>query len=123
MSEFIRGYLVADSTAITDEIIEGRYQDSLDPEVKANPPLRRPTSPKVAWAMDLTRDKRLATCEVPTLVVWGTRDAVNRPSGAWQLARTMPKADAYLAAGVGHWVQWEALELFNRLALDFLTEA
>ena len=71
--------------------------------------------------MDLTRDKRLTSCEVPTLVIWGTADKVNRPSGAWQLATRMPRGDAYLAAGVGHWVQWEAPELFNRLAVDFLT--
>lgn len=120
MAEFIRTYLVADASAITDDVIEGRYRDSLDPEVMANPPLRRPTSPKAAWRMDLTRDPRLARCEAPTLVVWGTKDAVIRPSGAWRLARTMPNADAYLAAGVGHWVQWETPELFNRLTIDFL---
>ena len=35
----------------------------------------------------------------------------------------MADCDLYLAAGVGHWVQWEAPELFNRLAVDFLTRA
>ena len=120
MSDFIRGYLVADAAAITDDVIEDRYAASLDPEVMANPPLRRPRSVKTARRMDFTRDARLARCETPTLVVWGSQDAVNRPSGAWRLARTMPKADVYLAAEVGHWVQWEAPELFNRLALDFL---
>lgn len=123
MSRFIREYLVADGAALPDEVIEGRYRDSLDPEVMANPPLRRPSGAKAArtlWRMDLTRDRRLARCEVPTLVIWGSLDAVNRPSGAPRLARTMRRCDAYLAAGVGHWVQWEAAELFNRLALDFL---
>ena len=70
--------------------------------------------------MDLSRDTRLAKCEVPTLVVWGTRDTINRPSGAPLLAHTMRNCDAYLAAGVGHWVQYEAPELFNHLAIDFL---
>lgn len=123
MDAFIRTYLVADSSSITDAVVEGRYRDSLDPEVMANPPLRRPsgpTAPRTLWRMDLTRDRRLAQCEVPTLVVWGTKDTVNRPSGATALAHTMPRCDAYLAAGVGHWVQWEAPDLFNRLALDFL---
>ena len=124
MSTFIRESLVADPSQITDEVIDGRYQSSLDPEVMANPPLRRPSgkdAPRTLWRMDLTRDKRLTSCEVPTLVIWGTADKVNRPSGAWQLATRMPRGDAYLAAGVGHWVQWEAPELFNRLAVDFLT--
>lgn len=124
MAAFIRESLVADPSQIPDEIIDGRYQRSLDPEVVANPPLRRPSgkgAPRTVWRMDLTRDRRLTTCQVPTLVIWGTADKVNRPSGAWQLATRMPRGDAYLAAGVGHWVQWEAPQLFNRLALDFLT--
>lgn len=124
MTAFIERYLVADPACLPEGAIEARYRDSLDPEVVANPPLRRPsgrTALRTAWRMDLTRDRRLATCEVPALVVWGTADKVNRPSGATMLARTMPRCDAYLAAGVGHWVQFEAPELFNRLAVDFLS--
>lgn len=123
MADFIRTHLVADGAQVPDDVIEGRYQDSLDPEVVARPPLQRPSGRsalRTAWRMDLTRDKRLARCDVPTLVIWGTADKVNRPSGAWTLARQMPRGDAYLASGVGHWVQWEASELFNRLTLDFL---
>lgn len=123
MNDFIRTYLVSDGSQISDDVIDGRYKDSLDPEVVAKPPLRRPSgrsAPRTLLRMDLSRDKRLAACEVPTLVVWGTDDKVNRPSGAARLARTMPRCDAYLASGVGHWVQWEAPELFHRLALDFL---
>lgn len=123
MADFIRTYLVADASAITDEVIDGRYQDSLDPEVVANPPLRRPSgasAPRTMLRLDITRDKRLASCEIPTLVIWGTADKINRPSGAATLAQTMRRCDAYLAAQVGHWVQWEATDLFNRLALDFL---
>ena len=122
MADFIRGCLVADASTITDDVIDARYESSLDPEVVADPPLQRSSNLRTLRRMDLLRDPRLARCSTPTLVVWGTQDAVNRPSGAWQLARRMPNADAYLASGVGHWVQWEAPTLFNRLALDFLTE-
>lgn len=123
MAAFIRTYLVKDASSITDDVIDGRYRASLDPEVIAEPPLRRPSgrsAPRTLWRMDLTRDRRLATCQVPTLVIWGTEDRINRPSGAIQLAKVMPRCDAYLASGIGHWVQWETPELFNRLALDFL---
>lgn len=126
MDDFIRGYLVADSGSIPEEVVAGRYQDSIDPEVLADPPLRRPSGRsalRTLWRMDLTRDRRLTECDVPTLVVWGTADKVNRPSGAAALVSRMRRCDAYLASGVGHWVQWEAPELFNRLALDFLREA
>ena len=123
MAAFIRESLVADASAVPDSVIDDRYQKSLDPEVIANPPLRRPsgkTALRTVWRMDLTRDRRLTKCDVPTLVVWGTRDKVNRPSGGAQLAFTMPRCDLYLASGVGHWVQWEAPDLFNRLVLGHL---
>lgn len=126
MASFIRTYLVSDASRVGDDIIDGRYEDSLDPEVIANPPLRRPSgrsAPRTLLRMDLTRDKRLSSCEVPTLAIWGTEDRINRPSGAAALASRMPRCDAYLASGVGHWVQWEAPGLFNRLVLDFLGDS
>ena len=70
--------------------------------------------------MDFTRDKRLDRLPVPTLVVWGSADKVNRPSGGQLLASRMPNCDLYLVANTGHWVQFERAELFNRLCADFL---
>jgi len=98
-----------------------RYQASIQPEVVANPPLRRPKSLGTALKMDFTRDRRLAKVQARTLVVWGRDDKVNRPSGGPTLAATMPNADLYLVARTGHWVQWERADLFNSLAIDFLT--
>ncbi|HNL50454.1 MAG TPA: alpha/beta fold hydrolase [Actinomycetota bacterium] len=124
MADFIRTYLVADGSQVPDETIDGRYQDSLDPEVVANPPLRRPEpgpdALKTLWRMDLTRHPAIKTCETPTLVLWGRQDAINRPSGGEMLTSRMRNCDLYMVANVGHWVQWETPELFNRLAIDFL---
>ena len=124
MSTFIRESLVAPGTEVPDDLIRGRYEASLDPDVLANPPLRRPdpgpAALKTLWRMDLSRHRALDTCPVPTLGIWGREDKVNRPSGGALLARRMPHADLYLAAGVGHWVQFEAPETFNRLTIDFL---
>lgn len=125
MADFVRNYLVAPGTEVPDSLIEGRYAASLDPEVVADPPLRRPSGPgalRTLMRMDLSRDRRLASCEVPTLVLWGAEDRVNRPSGGPLLARTMPRADLYLAAGVGHWVQYERPALFARLVVGFLDD-
>ncbi len=123
LTRFIRESLVYDDAEITDEIIEERYRASVDPEVIANPPLRRPSGPwalRTALRMDFTRDRaRLARCTVPTLVIWGTADKVNRPSGARQLATRMPNCDVFLAAKTGHWVQFERAALFNELTTAF----
>ncbi|MFE7225641.1 alpha/beta fold hydrolase [Nocardioides sp. NPDC057577] len=124
LSRFIRDFLVFDGAAVPDELIELRYQASIQPEVVANPPLRRPSGRsalRTLWRMDLTRDPRLAQVRVKTLVVWGQDDKVNRPSGARLLAATLPTCDVYLAADTGHWVQWERAELFNELATAYLS--
>ncbi|WP_425297773.1 alpha/beta fold hydrolase [Nocardia asiatica] len=126
LAEFVREYLVYDAGAVTDEIIDGRYRASLDPEVVADPPLRRPSGPsalRTLWRMDLTRDSRLSRVRNRTLVIWGAEDKVNRPSDGRMLAETMPNCDLYLAAEAGHWVQWERAELFNALASAFLGAA
>ncbi|MFJ2756332.1 alpha/beta fold hydrolase [Nocardioides sp. NPDC087217] len=120
---FIRDYLVYDASGISEELIDLRYEASIQPEVVTSPPLRRPSgpqAPRTLWRMDLTRDKRLAACDVPTLVVWGQDDKVNRPSGGPLLARTMADCDLLLLARTGHWAQWERAELFNRVAVAFL---
>jgi len=122
LESFIRDFLVYDGSAVPDDLVELRYQASIQPEVVANPPLRRPSGPKALRTllrMDFTRDRRLARVQAPTLVIWGADDKVNRPSGGRMLAETMPDCDLYLAAKTGHWVQWERPELFNALALEF----
>ena len=120
LSTFIRDYLVYDGSTVPDELIDLRYQASIQPEVVASPPLRRPSSLKTLFKMDLTRDERLAKCEVPTLVIWGANDRVNRPSGGPTLAKTMRNCDLFVAANTGHWAQWERADLFNDMAVAFL---
>jgi pimeloyl-ACP methyl ester carboxylesterase len=123
LAKFIREYLVFDGSAVPEEVIDVRYEASIDPEVVANPPLRRPsgpTAPRTLWRMDFTRDSRLSQLQTPTLVVWGARDKVNRPDGGMMLAKTMPNCDLLVVANTGHWVQWEQAELFNQTLSTFL---
>lgn len=123
LEKFIRQYLVFNAADVPDEVIDLRYQDSINPEVVADPPLRRPSGPnalRTLWKMDFTRDKRLDRLPIPVLVLWGAKDLVNRPSGGHMLADRMPNCDLYLVANTGHWVQFERAELFNRLCADFL---
>jgi 2-hydroxy-6-oxonona-2,4-dienedioate hydrolase/4,5:9,10-diseco-3-hydroxy-5,9,17-trioxoandrosta-1(10),2-diene-4-oate hydrolase len=122
LERFIRDYLVYDGASVPAATIEQRYQASLDPEVVANPPLRRPAGIRTLLRMDLTRDKRLSHVITPTLVLWGAEDRVNRPSGGRLLAKRMPNCGLYLVARTGHWVQWERPHLFNALTAAFLTE-
>ncbi|WP_100521037.1 alpha/beta fold hydrolase [Mycobacteroides abscessus] len=124
LEAFIRTYLVYDGASVPDELIDLRYEASIDPAVVADPPLRRPSGPtalRTLWRMDLTRDSRLKSLSTPTLVLWGRDDKVNKPSGGPMLLNTMPNAELVMTSRTGHWMQWERAELFNRLVADFLS--
>ncbi|WP_206337792.1 alpha/beta hydrolase [Streptomyces sp. WAC 06738] len=123
LERFIRNYLVFNAADVPESAIEERYQASIDPEVIAAPPLQRPSGRgalRTLWKMDFTRDARLSRLPVPTLVLWGAQDKVNRPSGGRMLAERMPNCDLYQVANTGHWVQFERAQLFNRMCAGFL---
>lgn len=126
LASFIRNYLVYEGASVPDSLIDTRYTASLDPEVIADPPLRRPSGPmalRTLWRMDLTRDKRLRRLTTPTLVLWGRDDKVNRPAGGPMLAGMMPSAELVMTSRTGHWLQWERAALFNTLVVDFLSDS
>ncbi len=85
----------------------------------AQPPLVRPKGLPKFRLIDFTRDPRLSSLQTPTLVLWGTEDLVNRPSGARSLQRRMPNCDVYLFSRTGHWVQWERAAEFNAAVIAF----
>jgi len=119
---FVREYLVFDGSQVPESLIEERYQSSIDPEVIAAPPLRRPAGIPRLRHWDFTRDPRLDVCDVPTLVLWGTGDRVNRPSGGEALRKRMRRCDLHLFARTGHWVQWERAAEFNAITAAFLRD-
>src|ERR1700733_5822019 len=126
LEAFIRTYLVYDGDSVADDVIDLRYASSIDPEVVADPPLRRPSGPmtlRTLWRMDLTRDSRLTHLRTPTLVLWGRDDKVNRPAGGPLLANLLTHAELVVTSHPGHWMQWERAELFNQLVTDFLSPA
>jgi 4,5:9,10-diseco-3-hydroxy-5,9,17-trioxoandrosta-1(10),2-diene-4-oate hydrolase len=124
LEAFIRNYLVYDGASVPDGLIDYRFTASIDPEVVADPPLRRPSGPmalRTLWRMDLTRDRRLKHLQTPTLVLWGRDDKVNRPAGGPMLVNLMPNAELVMTSRTGHWMQWERADLFNRLVVEFLS--
>ena len=122
LREFIREYLVYDGAAVSEVMIAERFKSSIDPEVIAAPPLRRPQGIPNFRLWDFTRDPRLPRCQVPTLVLWGTEDLVNRPNGAQQLQSRMPHCDVVLFSKTGHWVQWERTREFNAISMAFMNK-
>lgn len=122
LRRFITQYLVYDGSQIPDAVIAHRFQASIDPEVVAQPPLVRPRGLPKFRLIDFTRDPRLSTLQTPTLVLWGSDDLVNRPSGGAALQKRMPHCDLYLFSQTGHWVQWERAAEFNAVVTAFVQQ-
>lgn len=117
---FICGDLVYDASRIPEEVLRQRFESSIQPEVMANPPLRPPKDLEAFKKLDFLLDPRLPKLNNPTLVVWGTEDRVNPPSGAPALQKLMPACDVVLFARTGHWAQWERAEEFNGMVAAYL---
>jgi 4,5:9,10-diseco-3-hydroxy-5,9,17-trioxoandrosta-1(10),2-diene-4-oate hydrolase len=117
---FICGDLVHDASRISDEVLRERFESSIQPEVLANPPLRTPKDLAAFKRLDFLLDPRLPQLAHATLVLWGTEDRVNPPSGALALQQKMPACDVFLFSRTGHWVQWERAPEFNATVAAFL---
>ncbi|WP_445399198.1 alpha/beta fold hydrolase [Zobellella sp. An-6] len=59
----------------------------------------------------------------PTLFIKGSESDYLLPEHQPQVLRQFPRAKARVIQGAGHWLHAEKPQMFNRLVLDFLTEA
>ncbi|HVZ45792.1 MAG TPA: alpha/beta fold hydrolase [Ramlibacter sp.] len=111
--------LVFDPSQISDELLRGRYENSLDPEVVENPPLKMLAQ---SASDQLWRDN-LGTLPHRTLLVWGREDRTVPLDAAFILLRTIPQASLHVFPQCGHWAQWEKADEFNSLVAGFLERA
>lgn len=103
--------LVYDSSFLTEELLQERFEAATDPEAVAlwtnNPPAPQ----------DISGDLGKVAC--PTLLIWGSDDRFSPiDSGLSQLKR-FKQADMHIFSKCGHWAQVERAEEFDRLVLDF----
>ena len=74
------------------------------------------------WQRDLRDLERYyEKIRVPTLLVWGDRDAAVLPSSAFHVQRAIPGSKLVIVPNVGHLPYEEAPEEFNRVLLEFLS--
>jgi pimeloyl-ACP methyl ester carboxylesterase len=104
--------LLYDSSFLTEEVLQERYQSSLDPDVirimRDSPPGRE----------DLSDQLHKVTC--PALIVWGLDDRFGALDIGMLMLRKFKNARMHIFTNCGHWAQVEHADEFNRLVLDFL---
>jgi 2-hydroxy-6-oxonona-2,4-dienedioate hydrolase len=104
--------LVYDASRITDEVVQARYEASIDPETV------RVHSMPAPKKQDLTAE--LCDCKAPTLVVWGMDDRAGALDVGLLMTRHIPNAQMHIFGKCGHWAQVEHAEEFTQLVLGFL---
>ncbi len=104
--------LLFDSSFLTDEILEERYQASIDPEIvkvmTSQPPSKE----------DLNGQLHKVVC--PALVLWGIDDRFGALDIGLLMTRHFQNARMHIFPRCGHWAQVEHAGEFNRLVVDFL---
>jgi pimeloyl-ACP methyl ester carboxylesterase len=107
--------IVYDSSFLTDQIFEERYQASIDPETVELFGKRQGEIPRENLGPELPKLK------AKLLAVWGMDDRFGALDVGLQMTRIVPDARMHIFTKCGHWAQVEHAAAFNRLVLDFLT--
>jgi 4,5:9,10-diseco-3-hydroxy-5,9,17-trioxoandrosta-1(10),2-diene-4-oate hydrolase len=120
--EKMRRYLemmMFDQSLITEELIEERYEASIDPAFMAQAPEGRPGSMPLVepvW-------KELERIKAHTLVVWGRDNRVQGYDSALFMLNRIPDVEVHIYGRAGLWVPWEKAVAFNREVIGFLGDA
>ena len=115
MRTLIGGLEWYDPSALPEQTLDLRYQQSLDPgerELAA-----RSDSPRGDW-QDLTTE--LGQVQAPTLFIWGMQDAFLTPDYPLMLARMVPNGNLHIMDHASHHLQEERPANYHAVVSGFL---
>ncbi|MDY6860430.1 MAG: alpha/beta fold hydrolase [Pseudomonadota bacterium] len=120
--ERLRGFIdqfVYDPSAITEELVQERFEAAMNPRIVAQPPMRPGPAgmPEELW-----RDARLTRLPHEALILWGREDRVLPVDTGFTLMKQIPNARFLVMPRCGHWIQWEKADEFNAIVSEFLSE-
>lgn len=106
------GLQLHDPRTLTEEILDERVQIAVTQPKRV---LASMSVPHLAPELEKIR--------CPIFAFWGTNDKFCPVSGAMTIAERCKRSRVLLLSECGHWVMVEHPDLFNRLGVDFLSEA
>lgn len=120
--EKMRRYLqtiMYDSSLITDELIQERYDASIQPEFMVQAPEGRGAEnqqvTEAVW-------KDMEKIKAKTLVIWGRENRVQSYDNALFMLARIPDVELHVYGKTGLWVPFERAKEFNREVKTFLLE-
>ena len=108
---------VYDSSSLTEEM----YQQRLDNILARRDHLENFVKSLQVFPKQFTDyGSRLDEIKAQTLIIWGRNDRFVPMDIGLRVLSNIPNARMHIFNQCGHWAQWEHVDEFNRLVLDFL---
>jgi len=121
--------MVYDQSIVTDELIDMRLEQALEPVTFASTKQLYGRAAIHAQARfregvgSIATIEHLAKIQAPTLVTWGRDDRVSPLDIGLIPMRIIPDAELHVFPKCGHWVMIEKKHEFETLVMSFLTRA
>jgi len=114
-------WLMADPGTVNDDLVATRLAIYSRPGMVESMRATLALQQMEVRQRNLLSDDDLGRIGAPTLVLWTSHDPTAPPEEGRRIADAIPGAEFVVMEDCGHWPQYEAPEVFNRLHLDFLT--
>lgn len=115
-------WLMYDKSQVTDELIQARYniytQESYQKAVH-NIVYLQDIEARLKYTWD---EKWCSKINAPTLLCWTSHDPTSTPEEGRELQKIIPGSEFHVIDEAGHWPQWEKVEEFNQVIIDFLKD-
>jgi len=112
-------WLMYDKSQVTDELIEARYNIYKQPSYQK-------AVHHIVYLQDIEARKQYAwdpswcgKISVPTLLCWTDHDPTSTVEEAKPIQEMIPGSELAVIEGAGHWPQWEKVEEFNEVLIQY----
>lgn len=112
-------WLMYDKSQVTDELIEARYNIYTQPsyqEAVHNIVALQDLEFRQNYSWDASWCGKI---DVPTLLAWTDHDPTSTVEEAKPIQDMIPGSELAVIKDAGHWPQWEKVEDFNNVIIDF----
>ncbi|MEK4967242.1 alpha/beta hydrolase [Cytobacillus sp. FSL R7-0696] len=115
-------WLMYDKSQVTDELIEARYN------IYTQPSYQKAVDHIVALQDIEFRQKYswdpswCGKIDVPTLLAWTDHDPTSTVEEAMPIQEMIPGSELIVINDAGHWPQWEKVDAFNKVIIDFFSK-
>lgn len=106
---------------VTDELVAVRHRIYHQPDFVANVDNLLCLQDMETRQRNLLRAERLAAlADVPTLIIWGRQNPFGDVPEAQRMHEQIPGSRLELYDECGHWPQYERVDLYDPMSIDFL---